>query len=77
MNIKEARLQKGMSRVELSKWLDIPYKTITGWEQGLRSCPPYVERLIVEKILEGQETPEEEKERLLKRIAEIDKILGE
>jgi hypothetical protein len=43
MKIEEARKQKNMSRRELSEWLN--------WENGERSCPDYIEKLIVEKIL--------------------------
>ena len=51
MKIEEARKQKNMSRRELSEWLEIPYRTLTNWENGERSCPDYIEKLIVEKIL--------------------------
>lgn len=51
MTIKEAREQQGMSRRNLSDWLEIPYRTLTNWENGERSCPAYIEKLIVEKIL--------------------------
>ena len=63
MKIEEARKQKNMSRKELSEWLEIPYRTLflmflerawvalTNWENGERSCPDYIEKLIVEKIL--------------------------
>jgi DNA-binding transcriptional regulator YiaG len=51
MKIEEARKQKNMSRRELSEWLEIPYRTLTNWENGERSCPNYIEKLIVEKIL--------------------------
>lgn len=51
MKIEEARKQKNMSRKELSEWLEIPYRTLTNWENGERSCLDYIEKLIVEKIL--------------------------
>ena len=54
MKIEEARKQKNMSRRELSEWLEIPYRTLTNWENGVRSCPHYIEKLIVEKILQGK-----------------------
>lgn len=50
MNIKEARVLKGMNRQELCEWLEIPYRTLEKWEQGSRKCPPYVEKMIIEKI---------------------------
>lgn len=54
MTIGEARKQQGMSRKELSDWLEIPYRTLTNWENGERGCPKYIEKLIVEKILQGK-----------------------
>lgn len=54
MNIEEARKRAGMSRKELSDWLEIPYRTISAWEKGERVCQDYVEKLIVEKILKGK-----------------------
>ena len=51
MNIAEARKTKGMTQQELSEWLEIPHKTLENWEQGVRKCPVYVEKLIIEKIL--------------------------
>jgi len=53
MTIEEARKSKGMSRRYVSDWLEIPYRTLTNWENGVRVCPLYVEKLIVEKILQG------------------------
>lgn len=58
MNIKEAREKMKMSRREVSNWLEIPYRTMCGWENGERECPSYVEKLIVEKILEGKQDSE-------------------
>ena len=54
MNIEEARKKMNMSRKEVSDWLEIPYRTMCGWENGERECPAYVEKLIVEKILGGK-----------------------
>ncbi len=54
MTIEEARKRKGMSRKDVAEWLEIPYRTITNWENGDRQCPPYIEKLIVEKILTGR-----------------------
>ena len=54
VTIEEARKQQGMSRREVSEWLEIPYRTVTNWENGVRSCPHYIEKLIVEKILQGK-----------------------
>ena len=35
MTIEEARKQKGMSRREVSEWLEIPYRTLSNWETGV------------------------------------------
>lgn len=51
MTIEEARKQVGLNRRELSEWLEIPYRSLSNWENGERECPQYVEKLIVEKIL--------------------------
>lgn len=48
--IKSARLVAGLSQREMSELLRIPKNTITGWEQGRRTPPEYVERLIIEKL---------------------------
>ena len=55
MTIEEARKKQGMSRKEISEWLEIPYRTLTNWENGERAWPHYMEKLIVEKILRGKE----------------------
>ena len=39
MTIEEARKQKGISRREVSEWLEIQYRTLSNWETGVRSCP--------------------------------------
>lgn len=54
MTIAEARKEKGLSRKDVAEWLEIPYRTITNWENGDRQCPAYIEKLIVEKIMTKQ-----------------------
>lgn len=54
MTIEEARRSRGLSRNDIVKWLGIPYRTLQNWENGERKCPPYIEKLIVEKILAGE-----------------------
>lgn len=55
MTIEQAREKMKMSRKDVSEWLEIPYRTLTGWENGERACPAYVEKLVVEKILRGRD----------------------
>lgn len=51
MTIKEAREQVGMSRAEMSRVFDIPIRTLEDWDNGKRTPPAYVEKLIIEKLL--------------------------
>lgn len=50
MTIKEAREQAGLSRAEMSRIFDIPIRTLEEWDAGRRTPPPYVEKLIIEKL---------------------------
>jgi DNA-binding transcriptional regulator YiaG len=50
MSIKEAREQLGLSRAEMSRLFEIPVRTLEEWDAGRRTPPPYVEKLIVEKL---------------------------
>lgn len=59
--IKEARLRANISQAEMSKRLEIPKRTIEQWEEGQRTPPAYVERLVVaelERIAESNITEE-------------------
>jgi len=51
MTIKEAREEAGLTQKEVYQILEIPVRTQQNWESGLRICPIYVEKLIVEKLL--------------------------
>ncbi|MCD7774942.1 MAG: helix-turn-helix domain-containing protein [Clostridiales bacterium] len=51
MTIKEARTAAGLTRQEMSEMLVIPKRTIEDWEWGKRTPPPYVEKLVIEKLL--------------------------
>ena len=51
MTIKEARMSVGLTQQAITDKLGIPKRTLQDWEGGRRSCPPWCERLIVEKIL--------------------------
>lgn len=50
MNFKEIREKSGMNKTEFSKFFNIPYRTIQGWERGERECPAYVIELILYKL---------------------------
>ena len=51
-NLKEARKAAGISQAEMSNMFEIPKRTIENWEAGLRNPPVYVEKLIVEKLMQ-------------------------
>ena len=51
MTVKEARQQVGLTQKALSEWLDIPKRTIENWEGGKTNLKPWIEKLLVEKIL--------------------------
>ena len=39
--IKAIREMSGMNRKDFAKWLNIPYRTMSDWEHGLRKMPDY------------------------------------
>lgn len=51
MTIKEARESIGMSRAEMSRVFEIPIRTLEDWDAGKSSPPPYVAKLIIEKLM--------------------------
>ena len=55
MNIKEARQAAGLSQAKMAKLFEIPKRTIESWETGERKPPTYVEKLIVEKLMQMSE----------------------
>ncbi|MBE5912133.1 helix-turn-helix domain-containing protein [Pseudobutyrivibrio sp.] len=58
--IKELRESTGMNRKEFCDYFDIPYRTVTEWERGMRHAPDYVIRLLeyyigMEKLVKEKE----------------------
>jgi DNA-binding transcriptional regulator YiaG len=51
MTVKEARKQVGLTQQGLSDWLEIPKRTIENWDSGKSYPKPWLEKLLVEKIL--------------------------
>ena len=45
-SIKELRESTGLNRREFCEKFEIPYRTMTDWELGHRTAPPYVLRLL-------------------------------
>ena len=52
MTIKEARQAAGLSQSKMSALFEIPKRTIESWETGERKPPAYVEKLIIEKLMQ-------------------------
>lgn len=50
ISIKEAREKAGVSRAEMARQFEIPYRTLENWENGVRTAPVWAEKLIVEKL---------------------------
>lgn len=50
MTIKEAREAAGLSRAAMSRLFEIPIRTLEDWDAGKSSPPPYVAKLIIEKL---------------------------
>lgn len=50
MTIREARHAAGLSQQQMSDVMEIPKRTIEDWEAKRRTPPPYVEKLVVEKL---------------------------
>jgi len=59
MNIKEARIEAGLTQEQLSELISIPIKDIKDWDKGNSEPPKYVKKLVIEEI-ERISTREEE-----------------
>ena len=59
-SMKELRESTGLNRKEFCEKFEIPYRTMTEWELGHRTAPPYVLRLLayyveMQNMLKGKE----------------------
>lgn len=45
-SIRELRESTGLNRKKFCEKFEIPYRTMTEWELGHRTAPPYVLRLL-------------------------------
>lgn len=48
--IKSERIRHGLTQEQLSNLVGVPVRTIQNWESGIRKCPGYVEKMILEKL---------------------------
>lgn len=51
MTILEARQEAGLTQKQVHELIGVPIRSLQNWEAGVRVCPLYVERLLIEKIL--------------------------
>lgn len=51
MTILEARKEAGLTQKQVFEQIGVPVRTLQNWENGVRVCPIYVEKLLVEKLL--------------------------
>ena len=59
-SMKGLRESTGLNRKEFCEKFEIPYRTMTEWELGHRTAPPYVLRLLayyveMQNMLKGKE----------------------
>lgn len=59
MTIQEARQEAGLTQKQVFELIGVPVRTLQNWEAGIRVCPLYVEKLIVEKLLSLKEKKED------------------
>lgn len=51
MTIKEAREEAHLTQKQVFEQIGVPIRTLQNYEGGVRVCPPWVEKLLIEKIL--------------------------
>lgn len=49
-DLKAARLKANLTQQALSDTTEIPKRTIENWECGFREPPPYIQKLVLEKL---------------------------
>ena len=50
MNINELRTASGMTIAAFAKYFEIPYRTVQDWDNGNRTPPEYIVKLIEYKL---------------------------
>ena len=51
MTIKEAREEAGLTQKEVFELIGVPIRTLQNYEAGIRVCPEWVEKLLIQEIL--------------------------
>lgn len=50
MDIKEARINAGLSIAKVSELTGVPYRSLQNWESGERTPPEYVKNMVINII---------------------------
>ena len=50
MTIKEARTKVNFTQKQVQALIGIPIRTLQNWESGVRNCPDYVTKMVVNMI---------------------------
>lgn len=58
MNIKEVRIKYGLTQTQVSNITGVPFRSIQNWEAGVRRCPAYVEKMVVDVLDQKFSTPD-------------------
>lgn len=53
--LKSARVAAGMTQQAMSDRMEIPKRTIEDWENGRRTPPEYVQRLVLNELINKKE----------------------
>lgn len=48
--LKAARAAAGLSQAKLAAVTTIPLRTLQDWEAGVRTPPPYVQHMVLDKL---------------------------
>lgn len=56
--IKEARIKYGLTIKQVSDLTGVPYRSLQNWELGVRKCPDYVSKMVVDILNQKFGTPD-------------------
>ena len=57
-NIKSERIRHNLTQEQVSNITGVPVRTIQNWESGIRKCPDYVEKMILDKLNQMFDQPD-------------------
>ena len=48
--IRHIRVKHGLTQTQMSELTGVPFRTIQNWETGVRKCPDYVAKMVVNMV---------------------------